>query len=112
MDLTEYPSLGRLARINAQLLADNQAVATVVDGQLDDIERLLRAATDRNWEAVLRLSEELADQPRKGADKVARFARKVRDTLHRDPSGRKTSKPLGDLLAACREARLRRDSSA
>jgi hypothetical protein len=113
VDLTEYPSLGRLARMNAQLMAHTQAIAMVVEGQLDEVERLVRAASDRNWDAVRRLSEELAEQPHDRADQaVARSARKVRDALHRDPSGRKAGQPLGDLLAACREARLRRGPSA
>ncbi|HEX6963289.1 MAG TPA: hypothetical protein VF175_15585 [Lacipirellula sp.] len=111
MDLSEYPSLGRLARMNAQLLAHNQTVATVVDGQLDDVERLLRAATDGNWDALLRLSEELAEQPHDRADNtVVRSARKVRDALRRDPSGGKASEPLSELLAACRVAKQRRIS--
>jgi hypothetical protein len=112
MDLTEYPSLGRLASFNAQLLSQNWAVARIVEEQLDEAERLLRAARDRNWQAILRLSEELAEQAPDRADQaIVRSARKVRDALERDPSGVKASRPLGDLLAACRDAKVRRGSA-
>jgi hypothetical protein len=112
MDTTAYPSLGRLAAINAQLRVNNQQVNAAVDTQLDDVERLLRAARARDWQTVLQLSEELIAQPKDRADKaVVRSARKVRDALQRDPSGVKAASSIGTLLAACREAKLGRDQA-
>ena len=109
MDTTAYPSLGRLALINAQLRVNNQQVSAAIEAQLDDGERLLRAATSHDWESVLQLSEELVAQPKDRSDKaVVRSARKVRDALLRDPTGVKAARPVGDLLAACRDAKLRR----
>jgi hypothetical protein len=85
-------------------------VGAAIDAQLDDGERLLRAATARDWQSVLRLSEELVAQSKDRADKaVVRSARRVRDALQRDPSGIRAARPIGDLLAACREAKLRRE---
>jgi hypothetical protein len=110
VDTSEYPSLGFLARLNAQLLVHNQAVAGVVDAQLDEIERLFRAATQRDWAALLKLGEDLAGILEDRADKpVVRSARKVCTALRGDPSGAKAMRHLPELLAACREARLRRD---
>ena len=115
MDATEYPSLGRLALFNAQLAVHNRQVESVVDAQLDEVERLFRAAAERDWDAVLRLSEQLAGQPlpKDRADKaVVRSARKVYAALQRDPSGAKATLKLGELLNACRASELRRDSNA
>jgi hypothetical protein len=108
MDTSTYPSLGRLALINAQLRVNNQQVSAAVESQLDDAERLLRAATSHDWQSVLHLTEELAAQPKDRADKaVVRSARRVRDALLRDPTGVKAARSIGDLLAACRDAKLR-----
>jgi hypothetical protein len=110
MDTTNYPSLGRLASINAQLGAHNERVASFTEEHLDNIERLFRAAAVCDWEAVLRLSEELANQLQDRADKaVVRSALKVCDALRRDPSGSKATRHLGALLCACREAKIRRE---
>ena len=110
MDTSDYPSLGFLARLNAQILVHNQAVACMVDAQLDDIERLFRAATQRDWAAVLKLGEQLASVLEDRADKpVVRTVRKVCNALRSDPSGAKAARHLPELLAACREAKLRRD---
>lgn len=109
MDATEYPSLGKLAGLTFQLGMQARQVEAVVDAQLDEVERLFRAVADCDWDAVLRLSEALANQAKEQADKaVVRSARKVRDALRRDPSGSKIGRPVGELLAACRSARLRR----
>jgi hypothetical protein len=111
MDTTDYPSLGRLALFTAQLRTHSEQVATVVDAQLDDIERLFRAASDRDWDAVLRLSEVLVSQCPDPADKaVVRSARKVRDALFRDPSGSRVDGRLRVLLDTCREAKRRRET--
>jgi hypothetical protein len=112
VDTSDYPSLGSLARLNAELLVHNRAVAAVVDAQLDEIERLLRAATEHDWDAVLKLGEQLVSILEDRADKpVVRSARKVCSALRSDPTGRKAARHLPELLSACREAKLRRRRS-
>ncbi len=109
MDATDYPSLGRLALFNAQLAAANGRVERLVDAQLDETERLFRAVADRDWDAVLRLSEQLAErlQSKDPVEKaVVRAARKARASLARDPSGVKATRQVGELLNACRAAKV------
>jgi len=109
MDLTEYPSLGRLAFFSAQLAGQNRQVEAAVDAQLDEVERLFRAVADRDWDAVLRVSEALSAQKMDRADKaVVRTAQMVCEALRRDPSGAKASRRVDKLLSACREAKIRR----
>jgi hypothetical protein len=109
LDASDYPSLGFLARLNAQLLLYNQAVAGIVDAQLDDIERLFRAATQRDWATVLKLGERLVSLEDRADRPVVRSARKVCNALRGDPSGAKAVRHLPGLLSACREAKLRRE---
>jgi hypothetical protein len=110
MDATDYPSLGRLAQLNAQVAIYNRQVEAAVDAHLDEVERLFRAAAEGDWQAVLRASEELTAQPMDRVDKaVVRTARKVCDALHRDPTGANASRRLSELLTACREWKLRRE---
>lgn len=109
MDATDYPSLARLALFNAQLAIHNRQVEAAVDAQLDEVERLFRAVADRDWDAVARLSEQLAGQPKDRADKaVVRSARKVFAALQRDPSGAKATRGIGELLSACRASKLKK----
>lgn len=107
MDSTDYPSLGRLARLNAQLAVQAARVGAVVDGQLDQFERLFRAAAKRDWSAVDRVSRELATQPfSPGVNaSLARTAGKVCEALRLDPTGAQASRPLAMLLDACRAAK-------
>src|SRR3990170_3086507 len=78
MDLTEYPSLGRLAFFSAQLAGQNRRVEAVVDDKLDEVERLFRAVAERDWDAVLRVSEALSAQKMDRADRaVVRTAKMV-----------------------------------
>ncbi len=60
MDTTDYPSLAQLSRLNAQLAVHCARVDAIINGQLDVVERLFRAATDRDWDAVARASQDLA----------------------------------------------------
>ncbi|MBL9165461.1 MAG: hypothetical protein JNL18_22230 [Planctomycetaceae bacterium] len=107
MDTTDYPSLGRLAVLNAQLARQARLVEDVVDRQLDGVERLFRAAALSDWQAVLRISEELIAQLQDPTDlPVVRSAQQLCDLLRRDPSGGKVSVRLAELLSACRSARL------
>jgi hypothetical protein len=109
MDSTEYPSLGRLAVYNAELAIYNRRVEAAVDAHLDEVERLFRAVAQRDWDAVLRLTEQLVSQPNDHPDKaVVRSARKVCDALRRDPTGAKAERGLGELLTACRATKLKR----
>ena len=107
MDTTDYPSLGRLAVINAQLSLQSRQVEAAVDRCLDGVERLFRAASLSDWPSVLRLSEELIAQLKDPADTgVVRSAQQLCDLLRRDPSGANVSTRLAELLSACRAARL------
>lgn len=112
MDTTDYPSLGRLAALSAQLARQTRLVENVVDQQLDGVERLFRAAAISDWQSVLRISEELVTQLQDPADQpVVRSAQQLCDLLRRDPSGAKVSVRLAELLSACRTAKAGRGSS-
>jgi hypothetical protein len=107
MDTTDYPSLGRLAVLNAQLARQTRLVENVVDEQLDGVERLFRAAAISDWQSVLRISEQLVAQLQDPADMpVVRSAQQLCDLLRRDPSGAKVSVRLAELLSACRSTRI------
>jgi hypothetical protein len=113
MDSTEYPSLGRLAVLNAQLARQSRAVEAVVDGQLDHVERLFRAAAARDWDAVLQISELLIAEVQSGGEfqgsddrGIVRSARELCDVLRRDASAPNVSTQLAELLSACRSAKL------
>lgn len=111
MDTGDYPSLGRLAQFNAQIAAQNARVAAVVDIQLDPVERLFRAAAEDDWQAAIELSEQLAVQLAESEDQsLIAAAQDFRQALRCDPSGAMAKRPLAFLLAACREAKLRRQS--
>ncbi|BBO34777.1 hypothetical protein [Lacipirellula parvula] len=105
MDTTDYPSLGRLAVLNAQLARQNLFVSSIVDEQLDGVERLFRAAAVSDWQSVLTISEHLIARLQDPADAgVVRSAEQLCDQLRRDPdpSGAKVSVRLAELLSACR----------
>ena len=107
MDTTDYPSLGRLAVLNAQLARQNQFVSSVVDEQLDGVERLFRAAAVSDWSSVLTISEHLIARLQDPADAgVVRSAEQLCEQLRHDPSGAKVSVRLAELLSACRTRRL------
>jgi hypothetical protein len=109
VDTNDYPSLGRLAHLNAQLAVQGARVEAIVGGQLDNVERLFRAATNRDWATVARVSHVLASAP---ADRtnaaLVRSAGKVCDALRSDPSGAKATRPLAKLLDACRATKKSR----
>jgi hypothetical protein len=112
LDTSDYPSIGYLARLNAQLLVQNQSVSAVVVAQLDEVERLFRAATQCDWDAILKLGDELVTIPTDRADEaIVGAAAKVCNALRSDPSGAKAMQHVADLLSACREAKLRRELS-
>lgn len=107
MDTTDYPSLGRLAVLNAQLSLQSRQVEHVADRCLDGVERLFRAASLSDWPSVLRISEQLIAQLQDPADTgVVRSAEKLCDLLRRDPSATNVSGRLAELLSACRAARI------
>ncbi len=111
MDASDYPSLGRLARLNAQLAVQASRVEAVVATQLDGVERLFRAATNRDWDAVSRVSREIASQPISAeTTAIVESAGKLCEALRRDPSGSKAARPLAKLLGACRAAKTRKRS--
>jgi hypothetical protein len=109
LDTTDYPSLLQLARLNAQLAVHCARVDAVVNAQLDSVERLFRAATNLDWEAVARASQDLAKQPINGENNaVVQSAWRVCEALRHDPSGQKAGGRLAALLSACRAAKSRR----
>lgn len=111
--MSEYPSLGGLARANAQLRVQSRRVETVVEAQLDGVERLFRAATAGDWNALARVSDELSSQPPDAQNKaVVRSACKVCDLLRRDPTGRRASRKLAELLHACHMTKARRRAAS
>lgn len=104
--MNDYPSLGRLARLGAQLAAQSARVTALVDGQFDQVERLFRAAVKPDWREVASAAQHLADQPRSSENAaVIRSAAKVRDALRIDPTGAKAQRSLAKLLDACRAAK-------
>jgi hypothetical protein len=106
VDANDYPSLGRLARLNAQLAVQAARVDAAVASQLDSVERLFRAATTRDWEAVGRASRELASQSANHTNAtLVNSASKVCEALRLDPTGAKALRPLAKLLDACRAAK-------
>jgi ABC-type transporter Mla subunit MlaD len=109
MDLTEYPSLGRLAFVNAQLATQNRQVAAVINSQLDEVELLFRAAAECDWDVVLRVSESLSAQSTDRIDRaVVRTAQMASEALRRDPTSAQASRRVAKLLSACREAQLKK----
>jgi hypothetical protein len=106
VDTSEYPSLTRLAHLNAQLAVQSARVGAIVGPQLDSVERLFKAATNHDWATVARVSQDLARQPENAANAtMVRSAGKVCEALRADPSGAKAARPLAKLLDACRAAK-------
>lgn len=103
MDTADYPSIARLATLHAQLAAQVSRAQLIVDEQLDESERLIQAAMARDWGAVSKLSMAMStDSELRARRPIARAAKKVCDALQRDPSGRKATRLLGELLELCR----------
>lgn len=107
MESTDYPSLGNLARMSAQLAVHGRRVEALVDEQLDEVERLFRAAASQDWDAIARASADIAGRKVDPVNKaLVQTARKVRDALRRDPSGARASTRLAELLSVCRSAKV------
>ena len=109
MDTSDYPSLPNLAQMHARLAVDNQRVESLIDAQLDGIEKLFVATTAEDWKAVANVSRQLAEM--KPTDKyveVIKNARQVcRELNAMSAEPMKAPKHLATLLAACRAARQR-----
>ena len=107
MDTSDYPSLPDLSQIHARLASNSRRVESVIDSQLDGIERLFSASTSEDWAAVANASRQLAEMTldEMGPD-VLREARHVFDELSH--ASTKQPKHLVSLLAACRVVRKRR----
>jgi len=109
MDTSEYPSLAQIARLNAKLAVHCSRIDAVIDGQLDAVERLFRAAADHDWDAVSRASQQLAAQQVDGENStVVQTAWRVFTSLRRDPTGSGSAGKLAALLSACRAEMARR----
>lgn len=106
MDTGQYTSLPNFGQINAQLLANSKRVESVIDSQLDEIERLFFATTAEDWSAVAAVSRQLAESTAElvGSD-VIREARHVYEELSHASEGTQKPKHLSSLLAACRSVR-------
>jgi len=106
MDTSEYPSLPNLNRLHTRLAANCRRVESVIDSQLDGIERLFSATVAEDWSAVAEASRLLSEQKPEfvGLD-VIREARHVFDELRHESSGAKQPKHLASLLDACRAVR-------
>lgn len=108
MDTSEYPSIAQIRRMNAQLAADAARVEALITAQLDYVERLVRAASNHDWDAVARASDALARQAEAAQDRtLSKSARAMCDALRRDPSGAKAERTLTELLGVCRDKKLR-----
>lgn len=106
MDTSDYPSLPRLNRLNAQLSANSRRVEEVIDSQLDRIEQLFLAAISEDWTKVEEVARYLAAlEPDVLGEHVVREARQVLDELTANESRAQEPKHLGDLLMACRSVR-------
>jgi hypothetical protein len=107
MDTTDYPSFGGLARMNALLAVDARRVRAFADSHLDEFELLFRAATSCDWATITQAAGALAAQRVDSRNKsVVQSARKVRDSLRRDPTGAKAGRKVAELLSACRAAKV------
>jgi len=107
MDTSDYPSLPNLSQLHARLAANSRRVETVIDSQLDGIERLFTATIAQDWRAVAEASLYLASlRAEQVGTQVIREARNVYEELSHVPDGpAKQPKQLANLLAACRIAR-------
>ncbi|MCA9236574.1 MAG: hypothetical protein KDA44_13955 [Planctomycetales bacterium] len=118
MDSAEYPSLLALMRAHSQLASDARRIERVVDGYLadgrfDHVERLFRAATVDDWQAISlaarQLAQPVAEEP---APEVAAAARELVRTIRRNRPTRRSAVLLGELLQACRTLQERRRAAS
>jgi len=112
MDTSEYPSLPDLSQIHARLAANSRRVESVVDSQLDGIERLFSATTAEDWAAVADASRVLADMTLdQVSSEVICEAQQVFEELCHSPTPTRQPKHLASLLNACRAIRKNWSSS-
>ena len=112
MDTSDYPSLPNLAQVHARLAANSRRVEALVDSQLHGIERLLRASTEGDWNAVAETSRYLSElDPEEVGIELVKQARRVCQELSRRSSAKKRPKHLSGLLDACRSVRIKPRSS-
>jgi len=109
MDTSEYPSLPNLAQMHARLALDTKRVESLIDTQLDGIERLFVATTAEDWGAVAEATRQLAEmKPEEISEEVILNARELCQELSNMATKPvKAPKHLANLLAACRSARHR-----
>jgi hypothetical protein len=109
MDTSDYPSLPNLAQMHARLAVDNGRVESMIDAQLDGIERLFVATTAEDWGAVAEVTRQLAEmKPEEISAEVIQNARQLCQELGKmKKKPLKAPKHLANLLAACRAVRQR-----
>ena len=113
MDAAEYPSLPSLASCHAQLAADAFRVERLIDAHLDEVERLFRAATAGDWDAVARIARSLATRPADPQNaEVVVAAKALSRDFRRDRPTRAAESHLNLLLQACRELKERQASGS
>lgn len=109
MDTHDYPSMPNLFQQHARLAANSRRVQEVVDGHLNNIERLFDATTAEDWSVVGEVSQFLAELSPEGENgNLVHIARKVCDELRQEPTGPHGPAHLAKLLAECRAVQLRR----
>lgn len=104
MDSSSYPSLLSLLHAQARLAADVHRVGAIMDGLLDDVERLFRAATRQDWDVITAVTRRLAkSRPADTNVQVVAAAKLLSRSIRK-------SRPIGDapvqlaaLLQACRD---------
>lgn len=106
MDSSEYPSLLSLMLAQTQLANDAYRVGQIIDGLLDDVERLFRAATRQDWEVIARITRRLARrQTLQTGEAVIAAARQLSRTIRKDRPTKHSPQLLAELLQACRDMR-------
>jgi hypothetical protein len=105
MDTSNYPSLPNISQLFARLAINNRRVLDVVDGQLNNIERLFDATIAQDWILVEKVSRYLVEHTNDQG--LKRTARKVCNEFNHGPPGPNGPQHLAQLLAECRTLQQR-----
>jgi hypothetical protein len=76
------PSLPNLSRINEQLATDNARISNFLDGLTEEVDELVDAAMQENWDRVEQISSDMASSSdAHGYPKIATAARHLQTVL-------------------------------
>jgi hypothetical protein len=76
------PSLPNLSGINAQLANDNARISNFLDGLTEEVDELVDAAMQENWDRVEQISSDMAStSDAHGYRKIATAARHLQTVL-------------------------------